>query len=413
MLPGNKHQKWVAVFILLFQEVFIFGQFVPNDLVLYAKANELAQKFIIVDGHVDLPYRLRVQNFRFVKEFTGIPIETHEGDFDFKRARQGGLDAPFMSIYIPASYQTNGGAAALADSLIEMVEYITNTHPDYFTIAKNPNDVNLAKKEGKIALPMGMENGAPVEDDLRLVRHFKNKGISYITLTHSKDNKICDSSYDTTQTWKGISPYGFTLLDEMVRQGIMVDISHISDNACHQVFDYVKVPVIASHSSVRKYTPGFERNISDTLLLRLKKNGGVVMINFGTDFLDGEISKFNNQKRNELHQLLLEKKLDKNSEEGKNVIADFTNKYPTLFSDVYMVADHIDHVVRLIGIEHVGLGSDYDGVGDSLPVGLKDVADYPNLLYVLLERGYAEADIEAICYKNLFRVWNQVLEAAE
>jgi membrane dipeptidase len=271
----------------------------------------------------------------------------------------------------------------------------------------------LAKKEGKIALPMGMENGAPVEDNLRLVRHFKEKGISYITLTHSKDNKICDSSYDTTQTWKGISPYGFTLLDEMVRQGIMIDISHISDNACHQVFDYVKVPVIASHSSVRKYTPGFERNISDTLLLRLKKNGGVVMINFGTDFLDGEISKFNNQKRNELHQLLLEKKLDKNSEEGKNVIADFTKKHPTLFSDVYMVADHIDHVVRLIGIEHVGLGSDYDGVGDSLPVGLKDVADYPNLLYVLLERGYAEADIEAICYKNLFRVWNQVLEAAE
>lgn len=413
MFSGIKPKKRVAVLVLLLQVFFVYGQFIPKDPVLFAKARELAQKFIIVDGHVDLPYRLRVQNFRFVKEFTGIPIETHEGDFDFKRARQGGLDAPFMSIYIPASYQTNGGAVALADSLIEMVEYITTTHPDYFTIAKNPNDVILAKKEGKIALPMGMENGAPVEDDLRMVRHFKEKGISYITLTHSKDNKICDSSYDTTQTWKGISPYGFTLLDEMVRQGIMIDISHISDNACHQVFDYVKVPVIASHSSVRKYTPGFERNISDTLLLRLKKNGGVVMINFGTDFLDGEISKFNNQKRNELHQLLLEKKLDKNSEEGKNVIADFTKKYPTLFSDVYMVADHIDHVVRLIGIEHVGLGSDYDGVGDSLPVGLKDVADYPNLLYVLLERGYAEADIEAICYKNLFRVWNQVLEASE
>jgi membrane dipeptidase len=413
LFSGIKPKKRVAVLVLLLQVFLVYGQFIPKDPVMFAKASELAQKFIIVDGHVDLPYRLRVQNFRFVKEFTGIPIETHEGDFDFKRARQGGLDAPFMSIYIPASYQTTGGAAALADSLIEMVEYIATTHPDYFTIAKNPNDVILAKKEGKIALPMGMENGAPVEDDLRLVRHFKEKGISYITLTHSKDNKICDSSYDTTQTWKGISPYGFTLLDEMVRQGIMIDISHISDNACHQVFDYVKVPVIASHSSVRKYTPGFERNISDTLLLRLKKNGGVVMINFGTDFLDGEISKFNNQKRNELHQLLLEKKFDKNSEEGKNVIADFTKKYPTLFSDVYMVADHIDHVVRLIGIEHVGLGSDYDGVGDSLPVGLKDVADYPNLLYVLLERGYAEADIEAICYKNLFRVWNQVLEAAE
>jgi membrane dipeptidase len=149
LFSGIKPKKRAAVLVLLLQVYFVYGQFIPKDPVLFAKARELAQKYIIVDGHVDLPYRLRVQNFRFVKEFTGIPIETHEGDFDFKRARQGGLDAPFMSIYIPASYQTNGGAAALADSLIEMVEYIMTTHPDYFTIAKSPKDVFWPKKKVK------------------------------------------------------------------------------------------------------------------------------------------------------------------------------------------------------------------------------------------------------------------------
>ena len=240
---------------------------------LLTKANMLAQKYIITDGHVDLPYRLKVQNFRLEKEYIGIPIETEKGDFDYKRAKKGGLDAPFMSIYIPARYQIDGGAADLADSLIDMVMYIADQNSDYFGIAKTPQDVVNLKKEGKIALPMGMENGAPVEDDLRMVKYFKERGISYITLTHSKDNKICDSSYDTTGTHGGLSEYGYEVISEMQKVGIMIDISHVSDNTFYQVVKNVSVPVIASHSSARKFTPGFERNMGDDMIVKLKENG--------------------------------------------------------------------------------------------------------------------------------------------
>jgi membrane dipeptidase len=408
----RKNIALIFLFALIVFSDSAFSQFSAIDSTQLKKAQSLAQKFIIVDGHVDLPYRLRVQNFRFVKEFIGIPVQTSEGDFDAVRAREGGLDAPFMSIFIPSSYQENGGAVALADSLINMIEFIAENNPRHFTIARTPAEVESAKQKGLIALPMGMENGAPVEDDLSKIKYFRQRGISYITLTHAKDNKICDSSYDTTKTWKGLSPYGYKVLDEMIRQGIMIDVSHISDQACYQVLDYVKVPVIASHSSVRKYTPGFERNMSDDLIRKMKENKGVIMINFGSSFLDGSLVAHNDEKRNEMYDLLREKNLTDESEEGKKLIEDFRKANPVLFSDVYKVADHIDHVVALAGTDHVGLGSDYDGVGDSLPVGLKDVSDYPNLIYVLLERGYSEEDIAKICYKNIFRVWNEVLKVS-
>ena len=377
---------------------------------LLTKANMLAQKYIITDGHVDLPYRLKVQNFRLEKEYIGIPIETEKGDFDYKRAKKGGLDAPFMSIYIPARYQIDGGAADLADSLIDMVIYIADQNSDYFGIAKTPQDVVNLKKEGKIALPMGMENGAPVEDDLRMVKYFKERGISYITLTHSKDNKICDSSYDTTGTHGGLSEYGYEVIREMQKVGIMIDISHVSDNTFYQVVKNVSVPVIASHSSARKFTPGFERNMADDMIVKLKENGGVIMVNFGSTFLDGEIQTYRNKKREELMAILQEKGMEFGSDEAKVIIDQFQKDNPTLYADVEKVADHFDHIIGLSSIDNVGIGSDFDGVGDSLPTGLKDVAAYPNLIHALLKRGYSESDIEKICSGNLFRVWNQVLD---
>ncbi|MBK9152361.1 MAG: dipeptidase [Saprospiraceae bacterium] len=374
------------------------------------KASTLAQKFIIVDGHVDLPYRLKVHNFRLEKEYIGIPVQTDQGDFDFVRARKGGLDAPFMSIYIPASYQQSGGARELADSLIRMVKFIAEEQKQYFEVAYTPQDVIRIKNSGRIALPMGMENGAPVEDDPDLIPYFRRQGISYITLTHSKDNKICDSSYDTTRTWNGLSPYGYQVIESMQRAGIMIDISHVSDSTFYQVLRSVHVPVIASHSSCRKFTPGFERNMDDDMILAMKGNGGVIMVNFGSDFLDGNVSRINREKRRQLNHLLDSLGLNADSEAGKTVIEKFRQDNPVLFSDVAMVADHIEHIVRIAGIDHVGLGSDYDGVGDSLPTGLKDVSDYPNLLEELLKRGYTEEDLEKICSGNIFRVWNQVLD---
>ncbi len=379
---------------------------------LSAKAQELAHRYIITDGHVDLPYRLKIKNFRLDREYLGIPIATDEGDFDFERSREGGLDAPFMSIYIPAAYQ-DGRAKNLADTLINMVQGIANELPKNFVVAKSPSDVKAAFDKGLVALPMGMENGAPIEGKLENISYFRERGISYVTLTHSKDNHICDSSYDTTGTWAGLSPFGFKAVTELNKQGIMVDISHVSDNTFYQVMKHTDIPVIASHSSSRKYTPDFERNMSDDMIAELGKNGGVIMINFGSTFLDGKVADERKKSRAMLGELLDEKGLGFRDEEAKALIAEFYEKNPLTFSDVDMVADHIDNVVKIAGVDHVGFGSDYDGVGDSLPTGLKDVSEYPNLIEELLRRGYSEEDIEKMCSGNLFRVWQKVIDYSE
>ncbi|MCB0636875.1 MAG: dipeptidase, partial [Lewinella sp.] len=338
---------------------------------------------------------------------------TDDGDFDYERAKAGGLDAPFMSIYIPSRYQETGGAKELADSLIDMVMQITEAHPDHFVIANSPAAVEAAFAKGLIALPMGMENGAPVGDDLANVAYFKKRGISYITLTHGKDNQICDSSYDTTGTWNGLSAFGREVVREMNRVGIMVDISHVSDSTFWQVMDVSQAPCIASHSSARHFTPGFERNMNDDMIRALAANGGVIQINFGSTFLDGDVRREHDSLRTALNQLLEEKGLTNKDEAAQPIIEQFVKDHPNLWADVETVADHIDHVVRLTGIDHVAFGSDFDGVGDSLPTGLKDVSMYPNLIYALLQRGYSEPDIQKICWGNVARVWRQVHLVAE
>ena len=385
-----------------------------SDEELKLQAEKLAHKYIITDGHVDLPYRLRVTNFRFTKELIGIPVSTEEGDFDYERAKKGGLDAPFMSIYIPSSYQKDGGAKVLADSLIDMVEGIIKAHPDKFASGNSTKEVKSNFKKGLLSLPMGMENGAPVEDDLKNVAHFYNRGIRYITLTHSRDNQICDSSYDDTRTWNGLSPFGRKVVAEMNRVGIMVDISHVSDSTFYQVMKLSKAPCIASHSSVRHFTPGFERNMNDDMIKKLAENDGVIQINFGSTFLDGNLRNNRDETRDKIKAAIAAKGVSEDSEEAKQIKVDFRKEHPELFyADVELVADHIDHVVKLVGVNHVGFGSDFDGVGDSLPTGLKDVSAYPNLIYVLLKRGYSDEDIAKICYKNVFRVWSQVEKIAQ
>ncbi len=384
-----------------------------SDDELKRVADSLAQEFIIADGHVDLPFRLRVKGFRLDREYIGIPVSSEEGDFDYERAKRGGLDAPFMSIYIPARQQRLPDMGkALADTLINMVEAIAKAHPDKFALARTPADVIANTAQGKISLPMGMENGAPIGNDLANVKYFYDRGIRYITLTHSRDNQICDSSYDTTATWKGLSPFGEQVVAEMNRYGIMVDISHVSDSTFYDVLKITKAPVIASHSSCRRFTPGFQRNMSDDMIKELGKNGGVIQINFGADFLDS-VARKNNDLRDSLESLLREKNLTSADAEAQPIIEQFGKQHKELFSDVERVADHIDHVVKLAGIDHVGLGSDFDGVGDSLPLGLKDVSAYPNLIFVLLKRGYSPEDIQKICSGNVFRVWNEVIKVAK
>lgn len=375
-------------------------------------ADQLAHKYMIVDGHVDLPYRLGIKNFRPTKEFIGIPVESADGDFDYIRAMKGGLTTPFMSIYVPSSYQ-KGGAKVYADGLIDMVNSIITAHPAKFAAGHSTDQVEANFKKGLISLPMGMENGAPIETDLKNITYFHQRGIRYITLTHSEDNQICDAAYAKTRTWKGLSPFGKEVVAEMNRVGIMVDVSHITDSSFWQVIRTTKAPVIASHSSCRHFTPGFERNMNDDMIAALKNNGGIIMINFGSDFLDGQIQRKNNLASNELDSILRSQNLTSKDSLAKPIIKAFSQAHPSLYSDVQRVVDHIEWVIKLAGVDHVGFGSDFDGVGDSLPVGLKDVSAYPNIIYELLKRGHTEEEIAKICSKNLLRVWKQVEQVSK
>lgn len=384
-----------------------------SDEQLRQKADKIAHKYILTDGHVDLPYRLKIKNFRLEREYLGIPISTKDGDFDYERAKKGGLSVPFMSIYIPSSYQETGGAKQLADSLITMVKGIAKAHPDKFAVVTTPQQADANFKKGIISFPMGMENGAPLLQ-LSDVAYFRQKGISYVTLTHAKDNHICDSSYDTTYTHKGLSAYGKDVIKEMNRVGIMVDVSHISDDSFYQAVELSKVPVIASHSSCRHFTPTFKRNMSDDMIKVMAKKGGVIQINFGSSFLDENYRNQVQVLQEKFGKMLKEKGLKYGDPAAEEFLKQYQKENPVLFADVETVADHIDHVVKLTGnTQHVGIGSDYDGVGDSLPTGLKDVSQYPNLIYVLLKRGYSEDDIANIMYRNVWRVWKQTIANAK
>lgn len=382
-----------------------------TDQELKEFTNEIAREVIIADGHVDLPYRMEVAGFMIRKEIMDVSVRTEDGNFDYPRAKEGGLDAPFMSIYVPASYQKTGGAKEFADSLITMVEKITVQYPDKFAMAYKPEDIIENFRLGLVSLPMGMENGAPIGKNIENVDYFYNRGIRYITLTHSKDNLICDSSYDTTRTWNGLSPFGAEVVKRMNQTGIMIDISHVSDSAFYDVMQITNVPVIASHSSCRNFTPGFERNMSDAMIKALAKNGGVININFGSSFLDGESRAAFNEIREHIVNWLAENDLKRSDPEARIYIEKYYEK-KNPFSTVEKVADHIDHVRDLVGIDHIGFGSDFDGVGNSLPIGLKDVSQYPNLIYELIKRGYSREDLEKICHKNLFRVWDEVRKYA-
>lgn len=360
------------------------------------KANQIAQDTIIVDGHIDVPYRVH-------KKWVDVTKATEGGDFDYPRAVKGGLNAPFMSIYIPASYEGEGKdyGVQLAHQLIDSVEAIANRAPDKFAVAYSTKDVEEHFKQGKISLPMGMENGSPIANSFENLKMFHDRGIRYVTLSHSLVNHISDSSYDLRRKWNGLSPFGKELIVEMNKIGMLVDISHVSDEAFYQAVAISKVPVIASHSSLRKFTPGFERNMDDEMIKALAQNGGVIQINFGSSF----ISATTRQWGATLNKKYEESGTKRGEEKAKEIAAIYKKNNPYPFASLDMVLDHIDHVRDLVGIDHIGIGSDYDGVGDSLPRGLKDVSYFPNLVQGLLNRGYSEKDIKKILSGNFMRVW--------
>ena len=367
------------------------------------KAVRLAQRSIIVDGHIDAPYRL-------VENWADITKATEDGDFDYPRAKAGGLNAPFMSIYVPAELDGTDKSTQKAHEMIDRVEALLGRAPGKFAIARSPRDVEQHFARGIMSLPLGMENGAPIHGNLNNLQVFYDRGIRYITLTHAKSNNISDSSYDDNRQWGGLSAFGEQVVVEMNRLGIMVDISHVSDDAFYEAIEVAKAPMIASHSSLRNFTPEFERNMSDDMVKKLAENGGIIMINFGSTFVDAEARAWSDKRSEERKKV--EEKFGKDSKQAKSFNKKYREQNPLPYADLSDVIEHIDYAVKLVGIDHVGLGSDYDGVGDSLPVGLKDVSTYPNLIQGLIDKEYSDQDIKKILGGNLLRVWREVEKIA-
>jgi len=373
-------------------------------------AEQIAQDSLILDSHIDVPYRLWRQHLEGL-EIDDISGST-DGDFDFIRARKGGLNVPFFSIYLPASTQEDGTSHQMANELIDMVEDIVTLYPKKFILINSVADLGSITKKNIVGIALGMENGAPIQGDLSRVQYYFDRGIRYITLTHSKTNHISDSSYDENIQWHGLSEFGKSLIEEMNKVGIMVDISHVNDEAFYQAIELSQVPVIASHSSLRHFTPGFERNVDDVMLNKLAEKGGVLQINFGSSFISQRPRDYMDLMNNFLELKFGQSREGVSEEVINEARKEFfsKNKYP--YATLDEVLGHFDRVVNLVGVDHVGIGSDYDGVGDTLPIGLKDVSSYPSLIEGFLERGYSREDIDKILGGNLIRVWKEVEEYA-
>jgi len=377
---------------------------------LKEQSQKIAEQYLITDTHIDVPYRVH-------NGWVDVTHATEGGDFDYPRAVKGGLNLPFMSIYTPASLEGADGKAdesyELANQLIDSVEAMVTRAPDKFMMVSSVKDAEKAMQSGRIGLAMGMENGSPINHKLDNIQYFADRGVRYITLAHGLSNHISDSSYDDNHQWSGLSPFGKEVVLEMNRVGVMIDISHVSDDAFYQVVEISKAPVIASHSSPRHFTPGWERNMSDEMIQALAKNGGVIQINFGTGFLRQQARDWRNTMAESRDAFLEAQGLDDHSAEASQFEKDYRLEHPYPFATMDDLVAAFEHVIKLVGAEYVGIGSDFDGVGDSLPEGMKDVSYYPALIEELLKREYSVDVIRGIMGGNLMRVWREVEAQAE
>ena len=373
-------------------------------------ARQLAQDAIIVDTHIDAPGIL-------LSRWADLGVEAPDREFDYPRARAGGLDVGFMAIYTSHGRDEAGTAKQHAHNQIDAVEALTARHPDKFAIVTSPGDVETLREGGRVLLAMGMENAGPLEDDLSLVEVFFNRGVRYIGLTHSGNNRLGDSSYPLEKKWNGLTDFGREVVAEMNRLGMIVDVSHLSDDTTRDVIETSTAPVIASHSGFRHFTPGFERNLSDELARAIAETGGVIQVPFGTMFLDGKaagdiqayfIAADDFARRNAERQAAGEPLEDRGEFERA-----WAEAHPVPEITIEPLLDQIDYGVKLVGIDHIGLGSDFDGVGGDLPEGLRTVADFPNLVAGLQGRGYSDEDIRKILGGNMLRAWAEIEAAAQ
>lgn len=368
-------------------------------------ATRLAQDAIIVDTHIDAPGIL-------MDKWADLGEEAKDREFDHPKARAGGLDVAFMSIYTSPKQDADGSAWQVANQMIDGVEALVQRHPGKFAILASPKDASRLVEGGRVLLPMGMENGAPLGDKLENVQFFFDRGVRYITLAHSANNRLADSSYALEKKWNGLSPFGRDVVREMNRVGIMVDVSHLGDASAKEAIALSRVPVIASHSAFRHFTPGFERNISDDIAKAVATKGGVVQIPFGTAFIDPASAADTQAHFRAINDFDRNNAVLKAQGQPPKDRAAFDKAWgaahPPRTSTLAQVLDQIDYGVELLGIDHVGIGSDFDGVDGELPAELKTVADFPHLVAGLQARGYKDADIRKLLGGNLLRAWSAI-----
>ena len=357
---------------------------------------DLAHELLIVDANLLTSYRLTLDE-------ADVTRRSAIGEFDVPRAQEGGLDLAVMGMLIPTSHQESGDAREVAEQRIsEMLELIDSS-PD-LALVGSVDDARAEHESGRVGVLLAIENGAPLGSDTEAVAHFYERGVRLITLVHSRPNQLGDSSYAQHRPWRGLSELGRRVVREMNRQGMIIDVAHIADDAFDQVVELSAAPVIASHTSCREFTPGWERNLDDDRIRRLAAKGGVIHITFGGSFLSTELMS----REQPVWEHVEGQGLSINSIEGRRQAQEFRRENDIRYAEVSDIVDHIDHVVELVGIDHVGIGSGFDGSGDSMPYDLKDVSGYPALIEELLSRDYSREAIEKILSGNFLRVWSEV-----
>lgn len=382
---------------------------VETEAELIERALRIHDRVLTVDTHADTPIRMIEPGFNLSERHD--PGETGS-KVDYPRMQEGGLDAIFFAAFVAQDIRDAGGNQRAKTLVLEMIDAVvasTGQNADAVGLALGPEDAYELEQAGKRAIYIGIENGYPIGDDLTNLQLFFDKGVRYITLVHSSNNDLADSATDSKgPEHQGISQFGETVVQEMNRLGIMVDVSHGSDDVFYDAIEMSKAPIIASHSNARSVTD-HKRNMSDEMLRMMAENGGVVQLTMLSSYLRDEPD--NPQREAALTELRSGMKsiTDMTPDERlamRQAFNDVNEKFPTPSATVQDVVDHIDHIVEVAGIDHVGIGCDFDGGG-----GIDDVFDASQVMNITIElvrRGYSEEDIEKIWGKNVMRVFQDV-----
>ena len=386
-----------------------------RDEKLWKRALALHKKAVVIDGHNDIPTIMVDEGYDIGVSSVG---KYHT---DIARLKQGGVTGEFFSIYVDRQYATQGwveknyvregGSARRALDLIDASYRMVEKYPRDLTLATSTADILRAKREGKVGVLMGIEGGHAIENSLSALREFYRLGVRYMTLTHNNTNEWADACCDEAKH-NGLSDFGKEVVREMNRLGMFIDISHVSDKTMSDALDVSKAPVIASHSSARVFS-NHKRNIPDELLKRIAQNGGVVMVNFYPVFLDEKVRTADIERDAKLkaQRDSLRAQFKDDQKRLDEELKKLNDANPIPNTTLTMLVDHIDHIAKVAGVDHVGIGSDFDGV-PNLPEGIKDVADLPNITYELLRRGYSERDVLKILGGNFMRAFAEVERVA-